>query len=439
VAYMVSACAVAAVIMLCSTYTIGTTVSYDGEVIAAVASESQAESARSKLEKITASTLGTPYTIDDSLIQYSSGLMKRQALTDQETLEEDLSEEIGLVTAAYCLYVDGELIGATPYEGALEELLEQLQMASTTEETISVSFAENVEIRQEYVPSEEIMNLGYLAETLYSTKTAEVTYEVKRGDTWSQIANSHDLTSKELLALNPGYDINRLQIGEILTLSASVPYLTMTVVQQEHYVDEVNYDIEYTDSPDMYQGDYKVTSKGEYGKADVVAHVTYVNGTETERTVLSSVTLKEPVTEQRLQGTKERPTWYPTGSFRWPTSGRITSYFGGRKSPGGIGSTNHKGLDIANSRGTAIYAADGGRVTYSGWMSGYGYTVRIDHLNGYTTFYAHNSSLLVRSGQTVYKGQQIAKMGSTGNSTGSHCHFEIRYNGVAKNPMSYLP
>ena len=436
--YMGCTCVLAAIILFCSTYTLGTTVTYDGDVIANLASEAQAESARSKLERITTSTLGTPFTIEDSLIQYSSGLMKRQDLTDQETFEADLSQEIGLVTSAYSLYVDGELIGSTPYEGALEELLEQLQKAVTNEDTISCSFAEDVEIRQEYVPTESIMNLGYLAETLYSTKTAEVTYEVKRGDTWSEIANDHGLTSKELLALNPGYDINRLQIGEILTLSASVPYLTMTVVQQEHYVDEVNYDIEYTNTPDMYQGDYKITSPGQYGKADVVANATYVNGEEVERTILSSVTLQDPVTEQRLQGTKERPTWYPTGSFRWPTSGRITSSFGGRKSPGGIGSTNHKGLDIANSRGTAIYAADGGRVTYSGWMSGYGYTVRIDHLNGYVTFYAHNSSLLVSNGQTVHKGQQIAKMGSTGNSTGSHCHFEIRYNGTPKNPLNYL-
>ena len=118
-AFMISACAVAAVILFCSTYTLGTTVTYDGDVIANLASESQAESARSKLERITTSALGAPYTIEDSLIQYSSGLMKRQDLTDQETFEEELSEEIGLVTSAYCLYVDGELIGATPYEGAL--------------------------------------------------------------------------------------------------------------------------------------------------------------------------------------------------------------------------------------------------------------------------------------------------------------------------------
>ena len=428
----------AAVAMFCSAYTIGTTVTYDGEVVAAVSSLSAAEDARSNLEKATARTLGETYTIDDSMIQYSSSLLKRQDVVDEAELEEDLSQEIGLVTSAYCLYVDGERIGATTYEGALEELLQQLKAASTNEGTISCEFAEEVEVRQEYVPTDEVMNLGYLAQTLYSTKTEEVTYEVKKGDTWSEIANSHGLTSQELLALNPGYNIDKLQIGEVLTLAASVPYLTLTVVEQERYVEDVPYDIEYTDSANLYKGDYKVISAGEYGAADVVANVTYVNGEETERTVLSSVMLREPVTEQQLRGTKERPTWAPTGTFRWPTSGHITSYFGGRKSPGGIGSTNHKGIDIANSYGTPIYAADGGTVIYSGWMSGYGYFVQIDHGNGYVTCYGHNSKLLVSVGQHVYKGQQIAKMGSTGNSTGNHCHFEIRYNGMAKNPLNYL-
>ena len=436
--FLGGACAAAAVIIFCSNYTVGTTVTYDGEVIASVASQSAAEAAQKSLEKVTTRTLGETYTIDSSLIQYSSGLLRRKDVVDKDVLEEDLSEEIGLVTSAYCLYVDGEFIGATPYEGALEELLEQLQKAATNEDTISCTFAEDVEIKQEYVPTSEIMNLGYLAETLYSTKTAEVTYEVKKGDTWSEIAQDHGLTSKELLALNPGYNIDKLQIGEVLTLSASVPYLTMTVVQRERYVEDVMYDIEYTDSANLYKGDYKITSAGQYGAADVVATVTYVNGEETERTVLSSVMLKEPVTEQRLQGTKERPTWLPTGTFRWPVTGRITSYFGGRKSPGGIGSTNHKGIDIAAPKGTPVYAADGGTVTYAGWMSGYGYLVRINHGNGYETYYGHNSSLTVSVGQHVYKGQQIARVGSTGNSTGNHCHFEVRYNGVAKNPLNYL-
>ena len=437
--FLGGSCALAGIILFCSFFTIGTTVSYDGQVLGRLASKSEAETVRKDLESITSRTLGETYTIDDSLLQYDSGWMLRQDIEDKAVYEDQLSDEIGLVTSAYCLYVNDVRIGATPYEGALEDLLDQLQKAASDDDTISCEFAEDVEIRQEYVPTSEIMNLGYIAELLYSTKTAEVTYEVKKGDTWSQIAAKNDMTSAELLALNPGYNINKLQIGEVLTLSASVPYLTMTVVKQERYLDDVSYNIEYTDSADLYQGDYKVTSKGEYGKADVMAKATYVNGEETERTILSSVTLKEPVTEYRLRGTKVRPTWMPTGSFRWPTSGRISSYFGGRKSPGGIGSTNHKGIDIAVPRGTPIYAADGGTVTYSGWMSGYGYLVQIDHGNGYVTRYGHNSSLTVSVGQHVYKGQQVARAGSTGNSTGNHCHFEVRYNGVAKNPLNYLP
>ena len=437
--FLGGSCALAGIILFCSFFTIGTTVSYDGQVLGRLASKSEAETVRKDLESITSRTLGETYTIDDSLLQYDSGWMLRQDIEDKAVYEDQLSDEIGLVTSAYCLYVNDVRIGATPYEGALEELLDQLQKAASDEDTISCEFAEDVEIRQEYVPTSEIMNLGYIAELLYSTKTAEVTYEVKKGDTWSQIAAKNDMTSAELLALNPGYNINKLQIGEVLTLSASVPYLTMTVVKQERYLDDVSYNIEYTDSADLYQGDYKVTSKGEYGKADVMAKATYVNGEETERTILSSVTLKEPVTEYRLRGTKVRPTWMPTGSFRWPTSGRISSYFGGRKSPGGIGSTNHTGIDIAVPRGTPIYAADGGTVTYSGWMSGYGYLVQIDHGNGYVTRYGHNSSLTVSVGQHVYKGQQVARAGYTGNSTGNHCHFEVRYNGVAKNPLNYLP
>ena len=155
----------AAIGLFFSVYTFGTTVLYDGEVIAAVGSQSAAEEAASDLEAVTARTLGESYTIDDSLLQYSSGLLLRQDVVDETTLEEDLSQQIGLVTQAYSLYVDGELVGATPYEGALEELLSQLQSSTADENTISCEFAEDVEIKQEYVPTEKVMNLGYLAET----------------------------------------------------------------------------------------------------------------------------------------------------------------------------------------------------------------------------------------------------------------------------------
>jgi len=429
---------VAGVAFFFSFYTYGTIVTYDGEVVGKVSSPSAVQDAAHDIEKAIAETLGGSYKISDSQLQYTRELMLRSELTDAEALEEELSEDIGLVTYGYSLFVDGSFIGATPYEGALQELLDQMHSGVRNEDTIYSDFQEDVDIQAGYVPTERIMNLGYIAETLYSTKDEEVTYTVKGGDTWSEIAEDHGMTNKELLAKNPGYDINHINIGDVLTMSAAVPYLTLKVTQRESYLTDIPYEIEYTDDPTRYKGDNKVTSAGQYGKADVTANVTYINGEETERTVLSYVRLAEPVTEQQLRGTKERPSWLPTGSFRWPCSGHITSRFGYRSSPGGIGSTNHKGIDIANRYGTAVCASDGGTVVYAGWMGGYGYLVQIDHGNGVITYYGHNSSLLVKRGDHVYPGQQVARMGSTGNSTGNHCHFEIRVNGVPKNPLNYL-
>ena len=116
-----------------------------------------------------------------------------------------------------------------------------------------------------------------------------------------------------------------------------------------------------------------------------------------------------------------------------PVSGTITSRFGARSSG------THKGLDIAAPTGTTIAAAAGGTVTFSGWDTyGLGYCVKISHGNGVETVYGHCSKLYVKSGQTVSRGEAVAAVGSTGNSTGSHLHLEIKLNGVAQNPQLYL-
>ena len=222
----------------------------------------------------------------------------------------------------------------------------------------------------------------------------------------------------------------------MLTISRAVPYLTVVNVERQSYLQDVAYSVEYVDDPDMYEGDYEVLSKGVYGKADITANVTVINGTETAREVVSSVTLKEPVAERQARGTKERPTWFPTGSFRWPCYGVITSYFGGRNTGISGASSYHEAIDIANSYGTPIYAADGGTVIYSGWNGGLGYCVKIDHGNGFITWYGHNSDLYVSVGDHVYKGQTIAAMGSTGISSGSHCDFRIQRNGTMVSMIS---
>jgi len=121
-----------------------------------------------------------------------------------------------------------------------------------------------------------------------------------------------------------------------------------------------------------------------------------------------------------------------------PSHSRISSPFGQRRSPGGIGSTNHGGIDIAAPTGAPILAARAGRVTASGWQGGFGNTVIIDHGGGWSTLYAHNSQNLVRAGQMVRGGNLIARVGSTGNSTGPHLHFEIRSGGQRHNPSNFV-
>ena len=128
-----------------------------------------------------------------------------------------------------------------------------------------------------------------------------------------------------------------------------------------------------------------------------------------------------------------------TGQFMWPCNGPITSYYGWRTHPI-FGTTKyHSGMDIAVDSGTPIHAADSGTIVYSGWLGGYGNCVMIDHGGGLVTLYAHNSALNVGEGQYVSKGAVVAYAGSTGYSTGPHCHFEVRLHGELTEPLNYLP
>lgn len=127
-----------------------------------------------------------------------------------------------------------------------------------------------------------------------------------------------------------------------------------------------------------------------------------------------------------------------TGEMIYPLAGEITSQYGWRTHPIFGGSKFHNGIDIAGEAGAPIKAARGGVVTHSGWIDGYGNTVMIDHGDGLVTLYGHNQSVAVSVGQKVKQGQVVAYCGSTGNSTGPHCHFEVRKNGEPVSPYDYL-
>ncbi|MCL2286481.1 MAG: peptidoglycan DD-metalloendopeptidase family protein [Firmicutes bacterium] len=123
----------------------------------------------------------------------------------------------------------------------------------------------------------------------------------------------------------------------------------------------------------------------------------------------------------------------------WPVKGTISSGFGWRADPfGGGGRERHTGVDIPAPTGTNIRAAGGGKVTFSGWSNGYGQTIIIYHGNGISTLYAHNSRNLVSVGQYVERGDVIAHVGSTGRTTGSHLHYEVKINGIHVDPVSFM-
>ena len=140
-------------------------------------------------------------------------------------------------------------------------------------------------------------------------------------------------------------------------------------------------------------------------------------------------------------GSSEPQYYTPSGgSYMWPATqgSRISSYFGPRSSPTRGASTNHKGIDIPCPTGSDIVASAAGTVVVSQYSSSAGYYIMIDHGNGVSTVYMHNSQLVVSVGQSVEQGQVIAKAGSTGYSTGSHCHFGVMINGSYVNPLDYL-
>ena len=184
----------------------------------------------------------------------------------------------------------------------------------------------------------------------------------------------------------------------------------------------------------------KIAQESLYAK--LVAHQKSLSGRIDDLEEISAA--KEAKLQKliRLASAPSYPTYVPAprsaGGYIYPVRGPITSYFGYRIHPIYGTSRLHTGMDFGVGYGVPILAADNGVVIHSGWYGGYGNTVILDHGGGFTTLYAHASSLAVSNGQTVNQGQTVSRVGSTGNSTGPHLHFEVRYNGSPINPLSRL-
>ncbi len=434
--FLLCAVAAGAALTVNTVYTTGCAVSVNGQELGVAAQQSEFEAVVERVEARASEILGYDYTLT-AQVTYEPRVVEKSELTDLSGFEPYLFNQVGEVMKTHVLTIGGEVIGATTHGGEVEAILEGLKAPYMTDNTVSADFTVPVELRYEYTATAELMDTTDFRRILTANSLEEVTYTVVAGDTYSEIAYDRDMSLDELMAMNPQASLDSLYVGDVLTVQQSVPFLSVRTVDKEVYEEPIEAPVEYVQDDSMYEGDSKVLEEGAAGSALVHATVTKVNGMEQARDITSSQTLVEPVTRVVAQGTKERPRTMATGHFIWPVYGHITSRYGYRSIFGSY--SYHGGLDIAVPYGTSVKAADGGRVITSGWNNSYGNYIIIDHENGKTTYYAHNSKLLVGVGERVYQGQVIAKAGSTGRSTGSHCHFEVRINGQRQNPRNYLP
>lgn len=268
-------------------------------------------------------------------------------------------------------------------------------------------------------------------------------HQVKRGDTLSSIASKYGVTKEELIQANNLTNSNQILINQ----SLKIPSVTTEITDKPVLIA-----IEMPKSIGQ-NSDLKRSNQTEINQKNLHNHDHTNHDHSSQGNIASNIPLHVEHYQPGLQPSlgkmvsPELPQLYPSDQYLpdsnrpfkgyiWPAKGVLTSGYGWRWG------RMHKGIDIAAPIGTPIFASADGKVISSGWSSGgYGNLIKLRHFDGSMTLYAHNSKNMVRRGQIVNQGQQIATMGSTGFSTGPHLHFEIhpKSYGRAVNPMAFLP
>ena len=365
--------------------------------------------------------------LDESQIDNSEQVLKR------------LTYMGDLKVKAIGIYVNGKKIGAVQDRKTAKKVLKDVADKYTKKgdniEIEKVSFLEKVDIDPCSTDLEDLHSEEEMVDLLCTSGEKETVHKVVAGDTLHSIAKKYDVWEDQLLEDNKGINSKKLEVGSNIIVKQQAPVLTYEVVEKITYDKVIEHKVEEQKSADIYEGMTETQQAGSDGLSEITARVTLQNGKKVVEEDLVTTVKEEPVTEVVLVGTKERPPTVGSGKYIWPLKDSFTqsSGFGSRWG------RQHKGIDLAVSVGTTVYAADGGTVVEAQYSGSYGNVVMIDHQNGQETRYAHNSKLLVKKGDKVYQGQPIAKSGNTGRSTGPHVHFEIRFNGEPRNPLNYLP
>lgn len=297
-----------------------------------------------------------------------------------------------------------------------------------------MNFGDTVEVVETYMPESHLAELGAAIEEVTKDQETNKIYEVVSGDTLGEIAEAHNMTIDDIVAMNGTLESanSMIRVGDELIISVPEPELSVERQEELYYEEDYDADIVYVDNDEWYTTDKVTRQQPSAGHRRVVAIVSYRNDS-----VVNTEIIKEDVQMEAVPKIVERGTKIPPTYIRPISGGRLSSGFGNRKAPKRGASTNHKGLDLATPTGTAVMASCGGVVTKAGWLGSYGYAIYIQHPGGRETRYGHLSKILVSVGQQVSQGQKIALSGNTGNSTGPHLHFEIRINGTPVDPRNY--
>ncbi len=408
----------------------------DGEFLGAVNDKQAVIRYVSEMDAINKETYGSELSmLNDVQVARSFGV-PAQDLNDLQLI---LNDRLNWGTQAAVIIVDGQEVVALKDSATAEALLAEIQESVgerlakqyASFKQLSVSLAEKVEVIAKAVTVDRLVDADTAKSILLEGKSSQTRYVVSRGDTLSGIAVSRGVSVSTLTAANPGIKPTRLQIGQALNLTVSEPFVHVQETAEVVAKESIPYTTRYVNDSSMWNWQTKTVTPGKNGVKEVTAVVTTVNDQVVDKQIISTKRVSDPVEAVVKRGTKQAQV-QGTGNFIWPTNGRVTSGYGWRW--GKV----HRAVDIGAAQGTPIYAADDGKVVFSGWRTSYGYVVQVDHGNGFHTLYAHCSKLLVSRGQKVSKGQTIAKIGQTGNATGPHVHFEVIKNGSQVNPMNYF-
>nr|WP_317400331.1 peptidoglycan DD-metalloendopeptidase family protein [uncultured Gemmiger sp.] len=363
--------------------------------------------------------------------------INNETMTESEVANAILgasSDEIGEGTA---VYVDGELKFVINDGDHLRSYLESVKQPyeDTSDPNRRVSFVHDISLVDGIYLLDSIMPYSDVIAAM-NEGGGPMTYTAGADETVQTVVDNTGVSWDSLASMNPQLTSldQELEEGEQITTGVSSPeLLKVEVIERQSYTVEVPFDTVTSESDEYDFGKTVVDSPGENGIQELTQDLVYVDGVLTETNIVKVDTLKEPVTEYVTKGTRLKSgmtATYGSGEWMWPVPGYtyVSRWM----------SSYHKGADICAPYGTPIYAADSGVVVTAGYHYSYGNYVIIDHGNGWRTLYGHMSSLGCSVGQAVQRGQVIGYVGSTGNSTGNHCHFEMYQNGTLVSARNFF-